>query len=80
MATVKTELTEMQLTLVKHLCNGLTLHEMATEMHCSHANVAKHLGIARKKLNARTLPQLVSVVIASGQLVMVDSKRVINGD
>lgn len=70
MTTVKTDLTAMQLNLVMHLCNGLTLHEMAVELHCSNANVAKHLGIARKKAGARTLSHLVSIVIADGKLEM----------
>lgn len=77
MTTMKTDLTLTQLTLVMYLCNGMTLHEMAVQMHCSDANVAKHLTIARRKMEARTLSQLASIVIASGQLEMTDNGRVI---
>jgi len=79
MATVKTnDLTATQLTIVMHLCNGLLRHDIAIELHCSDTNVAKHLGIARRKLGARTLPQLVSIVIAEGRLEMNESgERVI---
>jgi DNA-binding CsgD family transcriptional regulator len=76
---VKNDLTLTQLTIVMHLANGLTLREIAREMSCSRTSVCNHLGTARKKLDARTLPQLVSVVIATGQLEMGESgKRVIS--
>jgi DNA-binding CsgD family transcriptional regulator len=63
------KLTAQQLVMVRHLANGMTLHDIAIAMNCSDANVAKHLGIARRKTATKTLPHLVSIVIARGQLV-----------
>lgn len=71
------DLTKQQLQIVMHLANGNTLHEIAVLMSCSDSNVARHLGAARRKTNARTLPQLVSVVIADGKLEWTPDGRIV---
>jgi len=68
------------LKIVMHLSNGMTFHEVAQSLNCSDANIHKHAGIARRKLGARSIPQLVSIVIAHGQLEWTDAGRVVNGD
>jgi DNA-binding NarL/FixJ family response regulator len=63
-----TNLTSLQLEVVNHLANGLIYSEIATAVSRSEANVKYHANQARLKCGARTLPQLVSVVIAQGFL------------
>lgn len=75
----QTGLTSVQLQMVKHLANGMMFHDIAVVMSCSDSNVHKHLGLARKKMEAKTLPHLVSIVIANGQLEWTSEGRVING-
>jgi FixJ family two-component response regulator len=64
--------------MVKHLANGMMFHDIAIAMNCSDSNIHKHLGLARKKMDARTLPHLVSIVIANGQLEWEDHQRIIS--
>jgi DNA-binding NarL/FixJ family response regulator len=63
-----------------HLANGMKLHEIASKLDLSLSYINKSANNARRKTNARTLPQLVSVVIASGQLDWEADRRVLNGD
>ena len=70
----------MQLQIVMHLANGDRLSDIATELNCSWQNVAKHVGLARKKTEAKTLPHLVSIVIAKGDLEWTPEGRVVNAD
>jgi DNA-binding CsgD family transcriptional regulator len=73
------ELTDVQLEMVKHLANGMMFHDIAIAMNCSDSNIHKQLGLARKKTQAKTLPHLVSIVIARGQLEWSAAGRVLNG-
>ena len=70
------ELSDLQLQIAMHLANGMTFAEIATTVDRSTANVKKHANAARRKTGAKTLPQLVSVVIAQGKLVWEDDQRV----
>lgn len=63
------KLTDLQLEIVCHLCNGLTQAEIAEKMNYSITNVQLHLTRARRKTGARSVAHLVSIVIASGVLV-----------
>jgi DNA-binding NarL/FixJ family response regulator len=63
------DLSDLQLLVTCHLANGMTFDEIAKTVDRSTANVKKHANAARRKTGARTLPQLVSVVIARDLLV-----------
>jgi DNA-binding NarL/FixJ family response regulator len=71
-----TDLSSVQLEIVMHLANGKRFDEIAQEIDRCTANVKKHALAARRKKGARTLPHLVSIVIASGQLEWTESGRV----
>jgi len=66
------KLTDRQLEIVMHLCNGLTLEEIAAKMNYSLTNAKLHLKLAKEKTGARSTAHLVSIVIASGVLVYND--------
>ncbi len=74
-----TDLSDLQLMVACHLANGMTFDEIAKAVDRSTANVKKHANAARRKTGARTLPQLVSILIASGQLDWSEDQRVVNG-
>ena len=74
-----TDLSNLQLEIVKNLANGMTLVEIAKNMDLSKSHIKQNANAARFKTNTRTLPQLVSAVIASGQLVWDSDRRIING-
>lgn len=61
-------LTKVQLELVVHLANGMRHEEIAVLTNRSESSVRKILTKARKAAGARTMPHLVSLVIASGVL------------
>lgn len=73
------DLSPLQLEIVMHIANGMTFDEIAKKIDRSTVNTKKHAGIARRKMGVRTLPQLVSAVIANGQLEWQDNHRVLNG-
>lgn len=75
----QTDLSPLQLQIVMCLANGMKLDEIAKLIDRSRSYVAKNADQARFKMNARTLPQLVSIVIASGQLEWASGERVMNG-
>lgn len=73
-------LTREQLGLVVHLANGLTQAEIARCTHRSESSVNKMLNTARRRAGAKTMPHLISIVIASGVLEWTpDRDRAING-
>lgn len=61
-------LTDKQLEVVMHLCNGLTLDEIAKEMHYSLSNVKTHLRAAKSNADAKSTAHLVAIVISRGSL------------
>lgn len=65
-------LTQTQLELVVHLANGLRMEEIAAKVHRSKSSVEKTLGTAQKRAGANTLPHLVSIAIATGDLVWTE--------
>jgi DNA-binding CsgD family transcriptional regulator len=74
-----TDLSDLQLVIAMHIANGMTFDEIAKTVDRSTANVKKHANAARRRTGAKTLPQLVSIVIANGQLEWSDDRRVVNG-
>lgn len=73
-------ITKRQLELVVYVANGLRHDEIAVETHCSVSTVKKTLAAAQRRAGARTLPHLVSIVIASGVLEWRDDERQITTD
>jgi DNA-binding CsgD family transcriptional regulator len=69
---VSERLNEAQLTIVMHLCNGMTIEETAWKMSYSPTNVKRHIARAKRMTGARSTIHLVSIVIASGDLVWSD--------
>lgn len=72
-------LSPVELEIVMHIANGKSLEEIATALHRSPSNVSYHLGRARRRCKANNLPHLVSIAIASGDLVWEDERRMLNG-
>jgi FixJ family two-component response regulator len=72
-----TELSALQLTVVMHIANGMTLREIANHLDLSMTYIQRNADTARDKMNARSLPQLVSMVIAAGKLDWQAGERII---
>lgn len=71
-------LTRIQLEIVVHIANGLRPAEIAEIVHRSESSVKKVLATAQRSAGAKTLPHLVSIVIASGILTWTpDGGRVL---
>jgi len=68
----KTKLTKRQLEIVCCLANGFTAQETANKLFLSLSTVKATLTVARRKVDARTTPHLVSIIIAQGDLVWTD--------
>jgi DNA-binding CsgD family transcriptional regulator len=62
-------LSDTQLEIVMHLCNGKTRDEVADAMNYSPAAIDKFLRSAKSKVGAKTTIHLASIAIASGNLV-----------
>jgi DNA-binding CsgD family transcriptional regulator len=71
------DLTSLQLQITMHLANGMTFEEIANYLDRSKSYIQQNANAARYKMNARTLPQLVSIVIAAGQLEWQANQRVL---
>jgi DNA-binding CsgD family transcriptional regulator len=71
-------LTDRQLEMVQHLANGLSLDDIAKEMHLSKSSVGQSLTAAKRRVGANTLPHLVSIVIRSGVLYWEDDCTCVN--
>jgi DNA-binding CsgD family transcriptional regulator len=69
----------VQLEIVMHLANGKQIAEIALEMHRSRSDIDRRIRLARKRCKATTIPHLVSIAIASGDLVWEDERRTLNG-
>ncbi|HWI67370.1 MAG TPA: hypothetical protein VNS88_03185 [Nitrospiraceae bacterium] len=78
----RTELSPLQLNIVMHIANGMAFRDIADTCVCSVSYVKQQAGVAKRKTQTRTLPQLVSVVIARGQLEWspMDAGRVVSAD
>lgn len=72
-------LTPTQIEIVCHLCNGLTLVEIAAKMNYSLSGLKGHLTRAKVKVDAKTTTHLASIVIASGVLVWTDDGERVTG-
>lgn len=75
--TSQTDLTDLQLQIVMYLSNGMTFDEVAHSVDRSLQNVKKHTMLARQKTGAKTVPHLVSIVIAHGQLEWTPEGRTV---
>lgn len=69
-----------QLEIVMHLANGMTIEEIAKQVHRSKSGVKQILATARRQCGAKTLPHLVSIVIAQGELVWHGDERSVNDE
>ena len=69
----------VQLEIIMHLANGKQIDEICNEMHRSRTDVNRRIALARKRLKANTIPHLVSIAIATGDLVWEDERRMLNG-
>jgi hypothetical protein len=69
----------IQLEIVMHLANGKQIDEIATEMHRSRSDINRRIKLARQRCKANTIPHLVSIAIATGDLVWGDEQRMLNG-
>jgi DNA-binding CsgD family transcriptional regulator len=70
-----TVLTTVQLEIIMHLANGLRTGEIAVATNWSEAVVKKKIGQARRDMSAKTVPQLVALVIADGLIVYEPEQR-----
>lgn len=61
-------LTDKQLEVVMHLCNGLTIAEIASEMNYSESSIKKHIKLAKQKIGARSNVHLAAIIISKGQI------------
>lgn len=62
-------LTERQLEIVMHLCNGLTIKEASEKMNYSEGNINRVLATARRSVGAKTTFHLIGIVMARDMLV-----------
>lgn len=74
--------TQIQLEMIVLVANGYRHDEIAEKTHRSVSSVKQTLNSARKRMGATTLPHLVSLVIATGELVWSDgdAERVVRAD
>jgi DNA-binding CsgD family transcriptional regulator len=73
--SIDERLTKRQLEIVCHLANGYTTEETAKMLFLSVSTVKKTLLAARKRVDARTTPHLVSIIIAQGALFWTPDGR-----
>ena len=72
MASDEKLLTIAQLETVVHIANGLRVADIARITYRSESWVRQSLTAAQRRVGARTIPHLVSIVIASGVLEWSD--------
>lgn len=68
-----------QLEIIMHLANGKQIDDIAVVMHRSRSDINRRIATARKHCQASTIPHLVSIAIATGDLVWQDEQRTLNG-
>jgi|1186.fasta_scaffold54059_2 hypothetical protein len=69
----------VQLEIVMHLANGKQIDEIAADMHRSRTDINRRIKLARSRCQAHTIPHLVSIAVASGDLVWENEARTLNG-
>lgn len=72
MAGTERALTMSQLEVVVYIANGLRVADIARITYRSESWVRQTLTAAQRKTGARTIPHLISIVIASGLLEWSD--------
>jgi|tagenome__1003787_1003787.scaffolds.fasta_scaffold20918980_2 DNA-binding CsgD family transcriptional regulator len=72
MADDEKPLTIAQLEIVVHIANGLRVGEIARKTYRSESWVRQSLTAAQRRAGAKTIPHLISIVIASGVLEWSD--------
>lgn len=75
MNRLTSRLSQAELVIIMHIANGMSLEEIAETMHRSRSNVSYHIARARKRCQANNLPHLVSIAIATGDLVWEDAEE-----
>jgi DNA-binding CsgD family transcriptional regulator len=63
------KLTKTQLELIAYLANGYRYGEIAELTHRSESSVKSTLATAQQRAGAKTMPHLISIVIANDLLV-----------
>lgn len=63
------DLSDRQVELVMHLANGLRYEQIADAMGLSMSSVKQTVKRAQQNAGANTVPHLVSICIADGELV-----------
>lgn len=69
------KLSDRQLQIIMHLCNGLTQEEIAAHMYLSISGINQQVMSARRALGARNNVHLASMAIASGILYYLPDDR-----
>lgn len=72
-------LNDRQLTIMMHLCNGLSQEEISERMYLSVSGIQQQIARMRKLLGARNNVHLASLVIASGVLYYEDGNQTAQG-
>jgi len=72
-------LDQIQLEIIMHLANGRQIDEIALLLHRSRSDINRRIALARKRTHANTIPHLVSIAIATGDLVWQNEERALNG-
>lgn len=62
------KLTDRQLQIIMHLCNGASQEEIASQLYLSVSGINQQVAAARRAMGARNNVHLASMVIASGLL------------
>jgi DNA-binding CsgD family transcriptional regulator len=73
MSTLVGRLDQVQLEIIMHLANGKQIDEIAILLHRSRSDITRRIANARKRTRTATLPHLVSIAIATGDLVWEDA-------
>ena len=65
-AVLTEPLTIRQIELIAHVANGLTFEEIAEQEMISPKTVKNTLDMARRRVGAKNLPNLVALVVSAG--------------
>jgi DNA-binding CsgD family transcriptional regulator len=69
------DLSDRQIECVMHLANGLRYEQIADAMGLSMSSVKQTVKRAQKNAGANTVPHLVSICIADGELIWRENER-----
>jgi len=69
------KLSDRQLQIIMHLCNGASQEEIAAQLYLSISGINQQVAAARRAMGARNNVHLASMVIASGLLYYLPDDR-----